>query len=388
MRRPRLFGLLLGAAALAGCSLLPTAGPSLRDIEAQEPKGGPPRFALIEIDARSVAALRAVPVEDFKERFAKFGLPPKPTIGVGDTVAVAIWEAAAGGLFASAPGDAPAAGAHSIALPEQVVDADGAITVPFAGRIAVDGLEPAQVQQAIAHRLADKAIDPQVIVRVVKSVANTATVTGEVQGGGRMPLSPKGDRLLEVIAAAGGARAPVYETFVRLSRRGVTATMPMQTLVSEPAENIYAWPGDVMTLVRAPKSFSVFGAAGTNAEVNFGSDRMNLAEALAKAGGLQDARSDPAGVFLFRHERPEAVRALGPRAAGPVPDPDDSVPVVYRLDLTKPDSYFLAQDFPVEDKDLIYVANARFTELQKFFGLLSTLTSPVITGVVVKDAVH
>ena len=67
------------------------------------------------------------------------------------------------------------------------------------------------------------------------------------------------------IRTAGGARAPVYETFVRLSRGGVTATIPMELLVSNPAENIYAYPGDVLTLVRLPQSFSVFGATGSGA---------------------------------------------------------------------------------------------------------------------------
>ena len=92
------------------------------------------------------------------------------------------------------------------------------------------------------------------------SDANAVTVAGEVVSGARVRLSPGGDRLLEVIAAAGGARAPVYETFVRLSRNDVTATIPLERLVAEPAENIYARPGDVITLARVPRTFTVFGA--------------------------------------------------------------------------------------------------------------------------------
>lgn len=49
-------------------------------------------------------------------------------------------------------------------------------------------------------------------------------------------------------------------------------------------------------------------------------------------------------------------------------------------------SYFLVDRFPIEDKDLIYIANARLTELQKFFTLLNTLTGPIITGIVVHNA--
>jgi polysaccharide export outer membrane protein len=47
---------------------------------------------------------------------------------------------------------------------------------------------------------------------------------------------------------------------------------------------------------------------------------------------------------------------------------------------------FLAQRFPVEDKDVIYVANARLNELQKLFTLLNTITGPVITCIVAKGS--
>ena len=141
--------------------------------------------------------------------------------------------------------------------------------MPFAGQVPAVGRTPFEVQRTIEQRLAEKAIEPQAIVTVAKSLSSSVTVTGEVVAGARIPLSVRGDRLLDVIAAAGGAKSPVYETFVRLSRGGVTATIPMERLVSNPAENIYAQPGDVLTLVRLPQSFTVFGAAGSNALVPF-----------------------------------------------------------------------------------------------------------------------
>jgi len=297
---------------------------------------------------------------------------------------VTIWEAAAGGLFTSSPFDHLTTGSHSVEIPPQVVANDGAISIPYAGRVPVAGHTAEQVEQIIQQRLAGKAIQPQVIVTVPKSVNYTATVSGEVVSGARIQLSPNGDRLLDLIAAAGGAKAPIYETFVRLSRGGVTVTIPMERLVDDPAENIYAWPGDVLTLVVTPQHFSVLGATGENAQLRFNAPRMTLVQALARAGGLQDQRSDPAGVFLFRYEPPAVVHALHlPPIGG---GPDGSSPVVYRLNMRDADSYFLAQRFPIENNDIIYVANAQFDELQKFFALLNTLTGPIITGIVVNSA--
>lgn len=379
------FVCLMGA-ALAGCAYLPTAGPTTSQVVDQGVEDNQTRYNVVDVNADVIAVLLAQPAESFQTRFGKNGKPPAPTIGIGDTVSVSIWEAAGGGLFGTSPITGVSPGSRSVTIPEQVVGRDGSITVPYAGRVPVAGRSTVEVQRIIEQRLAEKAIEPQVIVTIPKSVTEAATVSGEVVNGARVPLSVNGDRLLDLIALAGGAKSPVYETFVRLSRKGVTATIPMERLVSDPAENIYAQPGDVLTLVRIPQTYSVLGATGQNAQLSFNADRITLVEALAKAGGLQDLRSDPAGVFLFRFEPPPVVAALSAPQLGT--GPDRSSPVVYRLDMSNANAYFLAQRFPIEDKDVIYVANAKLNELQKFFTLLNTITGPVITGIVVKGSVN
>jgi polysaccharide biosynthesis/export protein len=267
---------------------------------------------------------------------------------------------------------------QSATIPDQQVAPDGAIVVPFAGQVPAAGRTPVEVQQTIATLLASKALQPQALVIVKKSTANTVTVAGEVVPGARVPLSPGGDRLLQVIAATGGAQAPVHETFVRLSRDGVTATIPFERLVNDPEEDIYARPGDVLTLVRIPQTFSVFGATGRNDLITFDAKKLTLSEALAKSQGLRDELANPKGVFLFRYEPAAIVRALdqpiATRAA------DGTSPVAYRFDFSDANSYLIAHQFPVRDKDIIFVADAGAIQAQRVFTLLQTITGPVITG--------
>jgi polysaccharide export outer membrane protein len=239
---------------------------------------------------------------------------------------------------------------------------------------------PAEVQQAVEARLAEKALEPQALVIVTKSAANAVTVFGEVMAGARVPLSPDGDRLLQVIAAAGGEKGPVHETFVRLSRDGVTATIPLEQLVANPAEDLYAQPGDVVTLVRVPQTFSVFGATGRNAEIAFDARNITLGEALAKSQGLRDDLAKPEGVFLFRYESSSVVRALDQPVS-----PESPVgvsPVVYRFNLRDGKTYALVQEFPVRDKDVIFVADAPASQIYKFFAALNQVTGPIVTGLV------
>lgn len=266
-------------------------------------------------------------------------------------------------------------------IPDQQVGPDGTITIPYGGQVPVVGRTPAEVQASIEQRLTGKAIEPQALVAVKRSVANTVSVSGPAVSGKRVALSPGGTRLLGVIAAAGGGRAPVHDTIVRLSRDGVTASVPLETLVADPAENIYAQPGDVLTLDRRPQTFSVFGAAGRNAAITFNSPKLNVSEALAKSGGLLDQQADPQAVFLFRYEPTAVVKALGEPIATRAPS--GVSPIAYRFDLRDPKAYLLAKQFPVRDKDILFVADAKSLPVYRFFSALSNITGPIQSGFLV-----
>jgi polysaccharide export outer membrane protein len=220
-----------------------------------------------------------------------------------------------------------------------------------------------------------------VLVTVTKAVSNSATVLGEEGTAARVPLSAAGDRLLDVIATAGGGKLPLYNASVRLTRDGQMTTIPLAALVSDPEQDIFVWPGDVIALVQTPERFTVFGATTNNTQVPFDAERLDLAQAIAKAGGLQDLRADPEGVYLLRFEPPAVISTLGvPNLAN---RPGGKSPILYHLNLRQIGGYVLAERIAMENNDLIYVANAPLTELQKFFTAIGAITGPVIAGAVV-----
>lgn len=372
--------------AVAGCSSLPTTGPTASEVLQRGDNEFERRYVVTDVDERTVAILASYPGPSLRARFGDYRPSPENRIGVGDELRVTIWEAAAGGLFSAPALDRFGTGSRSAVIPDQVVARDRSITVPYAGRVEVAGLTPPEVEQAVLTRLAGKAIEPQVLVTVSRNVSNSVTVTGEVTNGARVPLTARGDRVLDVVAVAGGVRGAVHETFVRLTRGRTTVTVPMETILASPQENVFLRGGDVLTLVREPQTFTAFGALTTNTLVPFNRIGLTLEEAVARTGGLLDFKSDPDGVFLFRFEPPSTVAALVP--GRPVDRRERLIPVVYRLSLRDAKSYFLARSFRMRDKDVLYVANASGAELQKFLNLVATITSPVISGVSVGTAVR
>ena len=257
--------------------------------------------------------------------FGRQGPVSTQAIGVGDSVQVVIWEAAAGGLFSAPANDRIGPGSRSATIPEQVVGPDGAVTVPYAGRVRVVGRTPKQVEEAIVTALTSKAIEPQALVTITKNVANTVTVVGEVTGGARVPLTTRGDRILDVVAQAGGTKAPAHETFITLMRNRKSVRIPMQAMLNDPSENVYVRAGDVVSVAREPQTFTSAGATGANAVVPFDAIGITLDQAIARTGGLNDNRADSAGVYVIRFERPaidatswaSGVRILVPFLQGP-----------------------------------------------------------------------
>ena len=301
---------------------------------------------------------------------------PRFSVGAGDVLEVSVWEAPPATLFGSTVID-PRAGAATTRVttfPEQMVSYDGTINIPFAGNIPVAGKSPQAVEVEVARRLRGKANQPQVLVRVTRNATSNVTVVGEVSQSIRMPLTAKGERLLDAVAAAGGVRQPVGKMTVQVTRNRVVQAMALDSVILDPRQNIMLQPGDVVTALYQPLSFIALGATGKNEEVVFEAQGISLAQALARSGGLQDQRADAKGVFIFRFEDPLVLGATGDN---PQLMPDGTVPVIYRVDLKDPRSFFVAQGFPMRNKDVMYIANAPAAELQKF---LNILTSVVFTA--------
>ncbi len=310
-----------------------------------------------------------------------YSSPEKSTyvIGAGDVLEVSIWEAPPATLFGGSGMDSKSGTSttRSVAFPEQMVSSEGTITIPFAGKIDAAGKTPSQIEVQITKRLKDKANQPQVLVRITRNTTANVTVVGEVATSARVPLTARGERLLDILASAGGVKQPVNKMTLQITRGDQVHSMAMENIIRDPKQNIRLMPGDIVTAMYQPLSFTVLGATGKNEEQNFEAQGITLAQALARSGGLQDARADAQGVFIFRFEDPNAVDWVNK----PNLTPDGKVPVIYRVDLKNPATFFVAQSFPMKNKDVMYVSNAPAAELQKFLNILTSVVYTVATPV-------
>jgi polysaccharide biosynthesis/export protein len=372
---------------------MPASGPASLDIRAGQRDATSLPYALVRVTPQVVDVLaRAAPrlVTEFGDR-----RPAKEVrFGIGDIVSVTIFEAAAGGLFI--PSEAGVRPGNFITVPNQAVDVNGNISIPYGGTIRAQGRTQVEIQRAIVDALKDRAIEPQAVVSLVQPQSSLITVAGDVRTPGRVPANPAGERVLDVVARAGGPASPPHDEWILLERNGRRAIAPFGALVHEPVNNVYVSANDSIYLLRHPQTFvafgalgQVFGGSGAGGQINFDAWRLSLAEAVAKTGGLADGLADPAAIFLYRGESREVAERLGIDCspfAGPV------IPVIYNINFRDPAGYFLATKFEMRNKDVIYVSNATSVEATKFLNYLRTIVGTindpmqaVITGLTIKQ---
>jgi polysaccharide export outer membrane protein len=392
------------ALGCASCSFMPGSGPESFDIRAgqiNDPNHLP--YALVKVTPQ-VIDLLAQNSPRLTGAFGDRRVPGEIRFGLGDVVGVTIFEAAAGGLFI--PSEAGVRPGNFIALPNQQVDSNGNISVPYAGSIRAKGRTPVEVQQEIVDAVKNRAIEPQVVVSLVEQRTSLISVLGEVNSPARFPASPAGERILDAITRAGGPKGQGFDTWVMLERDGRRAVVPFGLLVYEPSNNIYVHPNDTLFVYREPQTFIVFGAnagslsatasgtvltggspigiAGGNAQgvYSFDAWRLSLAEAVAKGGGLNDLQADASSVFLYRGETRQVAKALGVDPARFVDGP--IIPVIYEINFRDPAAYFLATRFQMRNKDVIYIANAAAVESAKVFDYLrlivGTVNDPIVAA--------
>jgi polysaccharide export outer membrane protein len=375
--------LVMGIAALLpACSELPGTGPKSIAVNENATAGvrsnTPLPYALVDVSADTVGFLSQPNLITFKGEFPDKRPKPNQVVGVGDVLDISIFEAAPGGLFT--PGQAAGARpGNFVALPAQAVDQKGSIYVPYAGEIPAAARTIPDIQQAVVARLRNRAIEPQVVISLNQQHSSVVSVLGDVNTPGVLALNSVGERLMALIARAGGPKFEAVESYVTLQRDGKRVRVLLSRVVHDPRENIFIRPNDVIFITHEAPTFTALGALnqnvfGFNSEIPFDVETLTLAQAMGKAGGLNDQQSDPSELYVYRYEDRHFLEKLG---VDTTRFSFDMIPTIYRVNLRDPSGMLLAAGFQMRSKDIMYVANARVVDYYKLLTLINNTTTTV-----------
>lgn len=336
MTHQRFFLLLGCSAALFGtssCNLISEAGPLKSSIQ----KGGAP-YEIVEV--KSSADIPA-----HGRVYGRADAPPSlkgqaysDKIRVRDNLEFVITDVSEQSPF-------HAAGAYRIGPLE--VPQEGRVGIPYAGEIQVLNLSLSEAAADLEDKLKPVSQTARVSVHRSGRIPLTANVLGEVGTPGPVSLERSGMNSLDLLAAAGGPKGS--EHLYSYSLRRGTKEYQFDYLGFRRNPFIVE-EGDLLTVTTdSTNRYHVMGAINRPVSISFPLPSPTLADALGSATGLDERRSDPSGVFVFRKGSPD---------------------VVYVFNLKDPSIMALVQRFPMQGEDIIYITEAPLVRWNRMLSLI------------------
>ncbi|MGB6009627.1 polysaccharide biosynthesis/export family protein [Castellaniella sp.] len=342
-RRAPLVLVLLAALTLTGCQL-PRSGPMLSEMTGANDD----KDVIVVPVSRELAQQSRVPeVANFPARYRDLTQAGFDRLVPGDGINIKVWERDGLGVFAADPTGVSDLGNHEI-------DRSGHVSFPIIGKFRAEGLTLAQLHDAVMARLSKLVVGAAVsVTRVASERGQMVTVQGNLTKPGLYPITQTTQRLSSVLAQAAPVQENPEQLIISLRRNKQVASVRLSDIYRNQDNDILLRSGDVITAYESKAFLTVLGAAGTQGRVAISKRNYSVLDALADSRGLDDKLADPRSVFLFT-----------PAKAG-VDGKPDTLPVVYRFDLTRPEQVALAREFTVREGEAIYISDAPFTQVQK-----------------------
>lgn len=284
-------------------------------------------------------------------------------VGIGDVLTITVWEHPELTI--------PSGSFRNSEESGNEVKADGTVFFPYAGDLHVLGLTTAQIKRQVTQRLSSVIKRPQVDVRVAAFKSQRAYVSGAVLNPGIIPITNIPLTLVDAIEQQGGLAPDAAWNEARLTRNGSSKIISLRSLYEEGAwsENNILQHGDQLHIPRndSDKVF-VLGEVNRPQGITMSRTGTTLAEALARANGINESRGDGRGIYVLRN-------------TGITENPSQEpvyTATIYHLNAASAVGFMLADKFKLLPRDIVYVSPAPITRWNRFLSQL--LPSIVATG--------
>lgn len=316
-------------------------------------------FSLIEVTSDTLARTAQWAVNDprpgrhWPQRGA--GLASQ-TLAPGDVLALRVWTAEETSLITRA-------GERYADIPNVVVSQSGHVQLPYIEEVHVAGLVPDTARRRIEDELGGIIPSAQVQITSATGRRNSVDLVDGVKSPGTYPLVERNMTLLNVLSVAGGVTDGLSNPQVMISRGGTVYRMPYDAILENPGHDVALRGGDRVMVRADSRNFLALGATGSQKVIAFPTEDLSALRAVSLMGGIADNRADPRGLLVLRRYSSQAVG----RPHGP-----DKAKVVFSFDLTKADRLFAADQFLLQDGDVVLATQAPATTTQRVLGLFGS----------------
>jgi len=243
-----------------------------------------------------------------------------------------------------------------------IVDETGQIFFPHVGSLKVEGMSTTQVRDALTTRLSRVLQNPQIDVKVIAFRSQKVYVGGEVKAPAVYNVTDVPFTLSEAINRAGGFLPSADDSRLILTRGKKAWSLNFQALLTSGNRigQILLKDGDSLQIPNHLEyPVYMLGELSKPGSMPMLHGNLSLAQALTQAGGILGGSADARSIYVIRQAN--ATNAVD----------------VFHLDARNPTAMVLADRFPLNARDIVYVDAGTLVRFSRVMGLLL----PTVTAV-------
>ncbi len=336
------------AATMSACVLAPGQHMDSRQFT-REGTADSSHYRLVPITGKEIAmeaagqAAAAVPqaLLDYK--------PEAYRVGIGDSLYITVWD--------HPELTSPAGTQQQSSANGRVVRPDGTLFYPYIGLIHAAGMTVEQLRADLSRKLAKYVEKPQVDVNIISFGEQRVTFRGAFLKTDPQPITVVPMTLAQAMGVATVNTDKADLTDVVLTRDGHDYHLDLDALNRTPHGSADIWlkAGDRVFLpYNDAMEAYVVGEVVHPMAVPFKTGRLNLTQAIGRAGGLNPLTSKGRAVYVIRG----------------VENMEDDPATVYQLDAQSPSAFALASHFRIQANDVVFVGPADITRWNRFLAQL------------------
>ena len=249
---------------------------------------------------------------------------------------------------------------------EKYVRDDGTIFYPNAGVLKVDGKTVEEVRKDLTLKLSTVLRNPQIDISITEYNSQKIIVSGVFESPGSYSVETVPKTLAQVVSSANPFENLANNseqgdlTSLKFTRDGLIYDIDYEYLSrnSQLLNNIYLKDGDVIHLSDSSlMNVFVLGEAQEPKTIKLKRRNLPLSSVLGEAKGLNNAYSKNSSVYIFR------------------PSDAENQPRIFRINMTSPSGYLLADKFDVNSRDVVYIGTKNVTIWSRIFRQLIPITT-------------
>lgn len=256
-------------------------------------------------------------------------------------------------------------------LAGKMVQDDGMLYYPYVGNVQVQGKTTNEVRELLSQGLSKYFKKVKLDVRVLSFQSHRAAVVGQVKMPGIQAMTETPMTITEAISRAGGVTEDADMSNVTLARDGKLYKIDVLRLYENGGaeQNLLLKDGDVLNVSdRKDNEVFVMGEVGKQQALQINKGKLTLAQALAKAYGIDFNTSRAEEVYVIR---------TGELKKGELKSE------IFQLNAKSPDALILADQFHLQAHDTVFVSTAGVTQWSR---VLNQILPSSFTSVMSKAA--